>query len=172
MTEIFDLETRKKIYHLIDKHPGLNLSTIADLLQMGVSLVDYHTRHMENHELITIVKEGGYKRYYVKGKIGAEDKKFCELLRQEIPLRIVIFLLNNPNSQHKDILKHFDIAKATLSYHLKKLVMKEIICVHVHGEEKEYCVTNEKRVIRFLIQYKPSQVLKRFKETWVGFRIP
>jgi predicted transcriptional regulator len=172
MDEFFDLETRKKIYRLIEKNPGLNLSAIAEMLQMNVPLVDYHTRYFEKQELITVVKEGGYKRYYVKGAVGVAEKRFFELLRQEIPLKIVLFLLKNPHSSHGEIHQVFEISKSTLSYHLAKLVKHNIIGVRVHGDEKTYVVVNEQKMVRFLVRYRPSRVLKRFKETWLDFSIP
>jgi predicted transcriptional regulator len=173
MEETSELETRKQIYQLIVGHPGLNLSTIAELLHLSVPLVDYHTHHLEEDGLIIIEKEEGFKRYYTKGEIGVEDKKLLRILRQETPLKIVLFLLKNPNSKHKEILKHFDIAASTLSYHLNKLVKYGVIRVQQSGEEKGYIVVDEKLVMNFLIRYKPSDVLRRFKETWADdFQIP
>jgi DNA-binding transcriptional ArsR family regulator len=92
MAEFFDLETRKKIFRIIEQHPGLNLTTLADMLQLSIPLVDYHTKYFEDHELVTVVKEEGFKRYYVKGTIGSFEQKLFHVLRQEIPLRIVLFL--------------------------------------------------------------------------------
>ncbi len=168
-----DLQTRKKIYHLIAKNPGLNLSSIAEMLCMSVPLVDYHTLFMVEQELIIVVKEEGFKRYYVKGDIGTQDKKFLGILRQEIPLRIVQYLLEHPNSKHKEILDNFDIAGSTLTYHLNKLMKKGIVCFHNTKTKRGYSIANEIEVIRFLVLYKPSKVLKRFKETWADdFYIP
>jgi len=173
MDEAGDLETRKRIYQLIVDHPGINLSTIAELLEMNVPLVDYHTHHLEENGLIIVEKEEGFKRYYGKGEIAIEDKKLLRILRQEIPLKIVLFLLKNPNSKHKEILKHFDIAASTLTYHLNKLVKLGVIGLQQSGEEKGYAIINEAQVMNFLIRYKPSDVLRRFKETWADdFQIP
>jgi len=166
MTDFFDLETRKKIYRLIKKNPGLNLSTISELLQINISLVDYHTRYFEKQELLTIIKEAGYKRYYIKGSIGAPEHKLFHLLRQETPLRIVLFLLKNPYAKYQQICAGFDISKSTLSYHIKKLVENEVVRIQAHGDDWEYVVVDEKEVIRFLLHYRPSDVLKRFKDAW------
>ena len=84
----------------------------------------------------------------------------------------MLFLLKNPNSKHGDILKNIDVAPSTLSYHLRKLVKKGVIEVQSYGREKIYNVINEKDIIRFLIRYKPSEILRRSKETWTDFYIP
>jgi predicted transcriptional regulator len=172
MTEFFDLETRKKIYRLIEQHPGLNLSTIAEMLRLDVPLVDYHTRYFEKNELIVCVKETGFKRYYVKGSIGATEQVWFDLLRQEIPLKIVLFLLKNPSAKHAQMLPVFEVSKSTLSYHLQKLVRKGIILVEKQNEEVTYVVADEKKIVAFLLRYRPSAVLKRFSDTWDDFGLP
>ena len=171
MKDSTELETRKQIYTIIEKHPGLNISKIAELLNINVPLTLYHLRYLERHDLITIIKENGYTRCYIKGEVGVEDKKILSILRQEIPLRIVLFLLKNPLSRHKEILEHFEIGKSTLSYHLKKLVKREIIAIHTIGGEQGYSVTDKKVIISFLIKYKPSRVALGLKDTWVDFTV-
>jgi len=175
MSISLDLDSRKKIYELIANNPGVNLSTIAELLEMSIPLVDYHTKHMEDSGLISTIKEEGkgFKRYYLKGEMGTRDKKFLGVLRQETPLKIVLFLLEHPYSKHREILDHFELAGSTLSYHLKKLIRCDIVQYFEGSEQKGYLVKNEQEVIHFLIQYKPSKTLKRFKETWADdFHIP
>lgn len=172
MSKVLDLENRKKIYNLILNYPGLNLSEISKLLKFNVALVNYHTRFLEENEFINSIKEDGFKRFYISGEIGTKDKKLLGLLRQEIPLKIVLFLLEHPCSQHKEILKNFNLAASTLTYHLNKLVKSEIIFLTISNDKRVYVVKNEKDVVAFLIRYKPSEILKRFKDTWTDFSIP
>jgi len=172
MSKVHDIENRKKIYNLIESNPGLNLSDISKILELKVQLVDYHTRYLETNELITAVKEEGFKRYYISGQTGIKDKKMMGVLRQEIPLKIVLFLLEQPHSKHKEILENFDMAPSTLTYHINKLVKNEIIVFEDAQDKKGYTIINKKEIINFLTQYKPSKILKRFKETWTDFHIP
>lgn len=171
MKESVELETQKQIYRLILKEPGLNIGKIAELLDINGPLTIYHIRYLEKHDLITIVKGEGYTRCYLKGTVGVKDKKILSLIRQETPLKIVLYLLKNPHSKHKEILEHFDIAKSTLSYHLKKLMKKGIITIRLIDGEQGYTIINEKEIIRILIKYKPSRVALGVKDTWVDFTV-
>jgi predicted transcriptional regulator len=171
MKESTDLEIRKKIFDLLSKNPGLNLSTIAEVLNISIPLTVYHLRYLEKQELLISIKEEGYKRYYKKEQLDPQLKKILSILRQETPFGIVLFLLKNPYSHHKEIIKNFDIAPSTLSYHLKKLTEKEIITEKVKGDIRGYVVANEKEIIKLIIQYKPSKVLKRFKDAWMDFSV-
>ncbi|MCX6666355.1 MAG: ArsR family transcriptional regulator [Euryarchaeota archaeon] len=172
MNEVLALETRQKIYDLLQKNPGLHLSKIADMLHMRISLVEYHLLYMEKNSVVLAQKEKGYKRYYTEGsKIGSEEKKNLALLRREVPLRIVLFLLNHPQTNHMGILQQFKIAQSTLTYHLKNLENGGIICVQRDGKEKLYTVVNEKEIVQLLIQYKPYQVLASFKDIWSDLQV-
>lgn len=169
MSDSQEFDTRRKIYDFIAQHPGVNLSKIADLLELSTQLVDYHLLYLEKHDLITIEKEGGYKRCYVKGKIGLKDKRILSVLRQEIPLKIVLFLLKNPYSRHRDILRFLGTSSARFSYHLRKLVRNGIISESKIGDKAGYIISNKKEVIEFLIVYRPSSILMSIKETWEDF---
>jgi predicted transcriptional regulator len=170
MDEILELETRRKIYELISKNQGLHLSKIAELLKMNISLVKYHLQFLEKNEIVYSDRESSFTRYYIKGSIGTVDKKMLSVLRQEIPLKIVLLLLNN-NLKHKDILKIIDIAPSTLSYHIKKLAKHGIISITTYGEERGYSIVNKEEIIRLLIQYKPYLLLDSFKDIWTGLSI-
>jgi predicted transcriptional regulator len=172
MDEVLELEIRRKIYNLIAKNPGLHARKIAELISLSGQLTDYHLLYLERNKLITSVKEEGYRRYYVEGKLGLRDRRRIAVLRQETPLKIVLFLLRNPNSQHKDILAYFDIAKSTISYHLQKLVKNEIIVVQGSGKDKRYHVINEKEIIALLIRYKPYSRIESFRELWADLKWP
>lgn len=173
MEEIADIENRRRIYRLIAKNPGLNLSDISKIIHLSVQLIDYHTSFLEKYGLITSDKQEGYKRYYPTGSIGAKEKKYLSILRQEIPLKIVLFLLEKPNSKHKEILSNFDILPSALTYHLNKLIKKDIVEFKKEpGSHGVYSLKNEKEIILFIIKYKPYKILKRFKDTWEGFHIP
>lgn len=112
------VQSQQKIYELIQKNPGLHLSKISELMNMRLSLAQYHLLNLEHDNLIISVTEGGYKRYYVKDStIGTEEKKLLALLRQEIPLKIVLFLLKKKLLQN--IKKLWNILEYLLQiYHI------------------------------------------------------
>jgi len=136
MNDLLELETRREIYDFITQNPGINLSKIAELLQLSPQLVDYHILYMENHGMISISKDKGYKRCYIRDKFGLADKRVLAILRQEIPFQIIFFLLNNPFSRHRDILRNLGMSSPRFSYHLRKLVKNNIIAESTVGEKK------------------------------------
>ena len=111
-------------------------------------------------------KSTGYKRFYIKGTIGTQDKRYLSVLRQKTLLHIVVFLLKNQTVQHKDILENVAVSPSTLSYHLNKLVKHDIVEVQRYGEHKGYQLKNREEIITWLIQYKPFDLYEEFTNVW------
>lgn len=168
-----ELESRREIFHLIKKNPGINLTNISKITKLSLQLIDYHTAYLERLNLIEIDRKIGFKRYYPKDEIGLKEKKLLSILRREKPLKIVLFLLEHPYSKHKDILENFDLSPSTLTYHLNNLIKNGVLdYIKKPGEHGKYVIKNENEIVSFLIQYKPHIILKRFKDTWDEFHIP
>ena len=108
---------------------------------------------------------------YLDIVIGPKEKRILAVLRQEIPLKIVLFLLKNQNATHKEILERFEITKSTLSYHLKKLVNRGIINIQMLNNEKTYNVMNENEIMMLLIRFKPYRLLDGFKDIWADLTV-
>ncbi len=148
------IENRRNIYQFIKDHPGSSLSEISKFLNLDIPLVDYHTRFLEENNYIESEKKDGYKRYYPKNGIGVIERKYLSILRNDIPLKIVIYLLKNPNSRHKEILRNFDISESNLTYYLNKLLKFGIIEVKKQkGQHNIYYVLNKKEITNFLTKY-------------------
>ena len=139
----YNLKLRKSIYDYIFNNPGVHLSDIASTFNLSIQLIDYHISSLEKRQLIDIVKDDGYKRCFIYGDISDEERRVLAVLRQEIPLQIVGFLLKNPYARHRDLLNHFDIPSPNLSYHLRKLVKNNIIVPTSQQEERGYIIRNK-----------------------------
>lgn len=161
------VEIRDRIYYLISKNPGLHLSKIAELMDIRVSLLEYHLNYLEKNSEITAATQGGhYKRYYTKDSgVGYQDKKIIDILRKEIPLKIVVFLLENPNSRYKEIQEHLGISAPLLTYHLNKLMENKIVNEPTYTS-KEYSIINEKEITKFLKKYRMYSLIGGFKDVW------
>ena len=169
MDDILELETRRNIFDILKKNPGLHLSKIAQTLKLRVSLVEYHLRYLEKHGLIQSDRHTGYNRYFIMGEIKSIPKKNFSILRQKTLLTIVLFLLKKKQAKHKEILNKIDVSAATLSYHLKRLVKNNILEVDQQGTSRIYRIKNSEELIMWLIKYKPYNLLDGFNEIWLDF---
>ena len=117
-----ELETRQEIYNFILKNPGLHLNELSRKLSIPISTINYHLNYLKKLDVLIAKPNGKYVRYYIARKIGEKDKKIISLLRQDIPFKIVMFLLLYPNSSQTEISKHLRRHSTTISFHLEKLI--------------------------------------------------
>lgn len=168
--ELLELKTRRIIYNCISKNPGLHERKLSRQLNIPLSTLDYHLFFLKKRELIVDQVEGGYNRYYISRKVGTKDKRAIAVLRQKPVRTIVIFLLLNPNSFHRDISKHLELARSTTSFHLNKLVDLEIITRNQIGRETDYSIREVSYISDLLIIYRKSffdDAVDRFVEAWL-----
>ena len=90
-----------------------------------------------------------------------------KIFRREFPLKIVLFLLKNPNSKHKDICENLSITSSLLSYHLNKLADQGIVDIPTSGEG--FKIRNKKEIVMILRRYQLRSILERFTDTWDNF---
>jgi len=150
---VLKLERRRKIYNFILRHPGLHLSELSRKLNIPKTTMNYHLKYIEKQSLVTTKSEGRYTRYYVANKLNEIDKKILNLIRQGIPCEIIIYLFSNPDSSRMKISKHLNKHPTTISFHLNKLMDRDIIENFPVGNEARYRIKNSEDVFDLLIRY-------------------
>jgi len=101
--DILKLETRRELYQLILKNPGLHLREIKRRMNISLGSLQYHLKYLEKYDFINSKNDQKYIRYYAKEKIDRRDKEILNLLRQDIPLKIILLLLvPGPGKIYKD----------------------------------------------------------------------
>lgn len=169
MAKELDLETRRDIFELISKFPGLHFREILRRLKISSGNLNYQLNYMVKHEILVPIQDGNLKRYYIIGKVKAKEKRILACLRNETSRGLVLFLLLNPSSQFNEMACKFDLSPSKLAYHLKKLLDKEIIEKKRKGRITLYKVVDEEAIANVLISYRPSfldSIVESFIESW------
>jgi len=176
--ELLELDTRRTIYNLVLSQPGLHLREIQRQLGMHVNLVEYHLHHLIGSELVVSVQQDGYNRFFASQAAGggssvdrltSQDKRILGMMRQPMPLRIMVYLLAAVNAQHKDVCDHLGCAPSTLTYHMKKMVKVRIVIQKSAGEGKGYHLADRRGVAHLLMLYRPAPFdqVDAFSELWL-----
>ena len=101
--KVLELKTRQELYNFISENPGLHLREMFRKVNLSLGSLRYNLNCLEKLNLIVSKTDLKYKRYYVKESIGKKDVEILNLLRQEVPLRIMMMLLiPGPGNIYKD----------------------------------------------------------------------
>jgi len=102
-----ELETRRQIYNVILKNPGLHLRELSRRIYISYGNFIHHLNFLTKQDFIVTKSDRRYTRYYVSKKVGREEKELLNILRQDIPRKIVLLLLSfGPPEHYKDYPDH------------------------------------------------------------------
>jgi predicted transcriptional regulator len=173
--DILRVETRNRIYHFILINPGLHLSELSKKLEIPKTTLFYHINYLKKHNLILEKTSLGFCRYYGKMKVSENNKKIFSVLRQEIPRRIMIYLifLHEDYVTQNEISKYLNKHPTTISFHLNKLIeigMLERITI---GKETKYKINYEHDIYDFFIKYNKTILddVLPFAINWWNYKI-
>lgn len=166
-----ELDTRRRIYQHLQKHPGSHMREIGRELEIPMGTLEYHLHYLVKADLLTTRQDARYTRYFATGELSRREKDVLAVLRQTVPRQIAAHLLLEPGSSHGQLLTKFALSASTLSFHLKKLVTTGIVSQEKAGRENLYRVTEPDLIARVLIQHRESfldDVVDRFASVWLS----
>jgi predicted transcriptional regulator len=173
MTEkgnLLDLETRRRIYRYIQDNPGIHLRGLSRELDMPLGTVEYHLHQMERNQLLSSREEGRFKAFFVAEGMDRRDKDILYYVRQEMPRRIVLHLLEHPGATHTELCDTLPVGASTVSFHLKKLMAAGLVAEEKSGRRKHFRVLDGDRIAAVLIRYRKSfldDLVDRFARIWL-----
>jgi len=125
--DILKFKTRKNIYNFILKYPGLHLRELSRKTNIPFSGLRYHLHFLKKQGLIIQKTDRRYTRYYIAQKVGKKDKDIINLLRQEVPRRIILLLLTPGPSNIYQNKKTLEKALTVPVTYLKTYSKKELV---------------------------------------------
>ncbi len=146
-------------------------------MSLPLGTVEYHVKWLVDNEAISVRDSGGYTRYYPVGKMGGLDRHLLGLLRQEIPRRILIFLLRRPRATFKDIVEQADtgVGPSTVSFHMNKLVTGGVVQRTKKGRISSFLVMAPDAAAKVIIAHRRSfldNLVDQFVSSWIDIGPP
>jgi len=157
--------TRNRILSYVQKYPGLHLNELVRKLDLSKSTINYHLKHLCKLDLLVAKQEGRYIRYYVRNQVGEIDKKIINIIRQNTPYKIILYLILRPNPSQIELSKSLNKHPTTISFHINKLMQNGIVECEPTGNEIHYNVKNQQRISELLIKYGDVFLDRNFGES-------
>ena len=167
--DLLALSRRRMIYEHILAHPGAYIREMEGALELSLGDLQYHLGQLEKGGLISPHDDGHRKNYFASEQVQYIDRQILSIIRMKTPRRIIIFLLQNPDSTFKEVLAQFNFTKGALSFHLKRLLRVSIIQKGKMERESIYKVADEDHIGQVLMTYRSGimdEALDNFIDTW------
>jgi DNA-binding transcriptional ArsR family regulator len=117
----FNNGTRTQIYNFIKDNPGVQFRGICASLSLPVGLAQYHLGVLVKSGLVSFIRDGRYKRFFLSKKFSRKEMLTISLLRHKTAKRILEALLNKKQLSHGELAGEVSITSQALTWQMKRL---------------------------------------------------
>jgi DNA-binding transcriptional ArsR family regulator len=136
----FNNGTRTQIYNYIESNPGVQFRGICAALSLPVGLAQYHLGVLIKSGLVSFIRDGRYKRFFLSKKFSRKQMLTISLLRHETAKRILEALLNKKQLAHGELACEVSITSQALTWQMKRLGKTEFITQANEGLRTIYSI--------------------------------
>jgi DNA-binding transcriptional ArsR family regulator len=119
--------TRNQIFSCINQNPGIQFRAIASALCLPVGLAEYHIGVLTRAGIVSFIRDGRYKRFFISKRFINTDMKLICLLRHKTPKKIFKTLLTKQRLSHSQLAKELAITSQALTWQMKTLKNTHLI---------------------------------------------
>jgi hypothetical protein len=113
--------TRYEIFDYITQNPGLQFRALAGALCLPVGLAEYHLGVLVKSGLVSFIRDGRYKRFFISKKFSKREMLTICLLRHRTAKKIVETLLRKRQLSHCKLAGEVQITPQALTWQMKTL---------------------------------------------------
>lgn len=156
MSELLSLASRKRIYEHVEAHGGAHLREIGRKCAVPLGTALYHLDRLESEGLISVRRDGRYKRYFAANGLGRREKDLLSAFRHAVPRRIGAALLERPALTQRELCAIIGVSRSTLSFHVNSLIDREILRREPARPENKYLLVDVELTQQILTKYRDS----------------
>lgn len=156
MSDILSLASRKRIYDQVEQHSGSHLREIGRKCELPLGTALYHLDRLEAEGLITVRRDGRYKRYFPAQGLGRKEKDLLSAFRHQVPRRVATALLETPAMTQRELCSAVGVSRSTLSFHVNDLITRGILRREPSRPENRYVLEDAELTRAILTRYKDS----------------
>lgn len=119
--------TRGQIFYFINQNPGVQFRAICAALCLPVGLAEYHLGILVKAGLVSFVRDGRYKRFFVSRRFSKRDIALICLLRHKTARKIIEVLLSKRELSHGKLANEVSITSQALTWQMKTLKKSEFL---------------------------------------------
>lgn len=149
-------ENHRKICDYVRDNPGSHLRRISRDLDIDLGNLRHHLEVLERNGLVESKMDRNLKIYFATGLVEARSRTILPLLQQKRFRDVILHIILNPRSAHREIADDLELKPSTLSKYIGILEDRDILRHESHGRERLYFVTDERRIMELLLAYRRS----------------
>lgn len=141
--DILDNDLRAAMVDLVRERPAINLSQVADALDVARTTARYHARLLTETDHLVARRVGQETVLYVHGDHGPEDKDALHAVRHPTREALLDELLESPGMSMAEIGRRLDRDRSTIKHHVDELEDRDLLEGRREGRCRRVTVRDE-----------------------------
>ena len=133
------------IYNFVTINPGTHFRDLCDYLSLPIGVVQYHLGLLTRAGLLSIRRDGRYKRYFENRRFTEAEMKVISLLRHETAGKILAILMEKQAVFHRDLATQLKISSQALTWQINHLKKTGLVKSLTEGMRVKYFLKEENR---------------------------
>jgi predicted transcriptional regulator len=166
--DLLALETRRRIYTVVVRSPGLGSREIQRQTKMAWGETTYHLDRLVTAGLVHR-EQGGHQDYYFAATVPLGDRTLLRLARSPASRRVLEALLLVPDGTVPELQEQTGLSPGRLSIHLRRFLETGLVRAGRRERFRTFAIVDRDRVIRLLVAYRSGFAdgwVDRLLETW------
>jgi DNA-binding transcriptional ArsR family regulator len=119
---------QQKLLLSIDENPGIRYRELLRLINSSNGVLSYHVNRLEKMDLVIVERSARMTRFFPRN-ISDEIMGVMGSLRNQTSYEIIKLLHDRGPISQQEIIKYTRKAASTISWHMKKLLDDNIVCI-------------------------------------------
>jgi DNA-binding transcriptional ArsR family regulator len=119
---------QQKLLLSIDENPGIRYRELLRLINSSNGVLSYHINRLEKMDLVIVERSARMTRFFPRN-ISDEIMGVMGSLRNQTSYEIIKLLHDRGPISQQEIIKYTRKAASTISWHMKKLLDDNIVCI-------------------------------------------
>jgi DNA-binding transcriptional ArsR family regulator len=119
---------QQKLLLSIDENPGIRYRELLRLINSSNGVLSYHINRLEKMDLVIVERRARMTRFFPRN-ITNEIMGVMGSLRNQTSYEIIKLLHDRGPISQQEIIKYTRKAASTISWHMKKLLDDNIVCI-------------------------------------------
>ncbi|MCA9811940.1 MAG: winged helix-turn-helix transcriptional regulator [Nitrosarchaeum sp.] len=153
-----------EVLHFIQENPGCHLRHVKRELKLAMGTIQYHLNLLEKQGKIFSEKQMFHRRYFPVGLFEQNEREILNLLNQETPREIIMFILEKKNPSQSEISKRVNISPSSVNWHIKRMEKTGLIISEHGGKFTKYRLSIPPQMVTSLLKHYHPDLWNRLSD--------
>ena len=157
-------DPRGRIVAAISAKPGIHMRELERTVGISLTGIGHHLRALEKQGVVVGISDRHYRRYFLSDlvlpgearRLNEEDRRLLAECQRRASLAIILSIAADGPIGHGQIEQRLEKSKATVKYHLSRLVDAGIVRIEEGASGQTYRLADPARVVSVLVTFAAS----------------